>query len=254
MKARDEEAMRRLSAVNPQPTTASATEQARELARRIVALEPSPDDGKSRPVISRRATVTAIAAFAAVLIPAAILAATHGVFGLSNPGEPIASNEIAGADLNSFQASGAIKSGVYRLAVRGTHVFYAAHSASGGLCLAVGNITSPQPTTLSSTGCLRPSPTAFPSATNPVEDFSVIGYDAATNVFTVRYLGGFAADGVASVAVLGVDGKVIATAQVIDNVYSSENVPDVGASAIAVYDPSGKEILHRTLDPASATH
>jgi hypothetical protein len=252
MKARDEQAMRRLSAVNPHPTTSSATEDALQLARRIVALESSRDELVTRPLIRRRALVAGIAVLAAVSIPAGILAATHGLFGLGNAGEPITSNEIANADLNSFQASGAIRGGVYRLAVRDGHAFYAARSNTGGLCLAVGNSGSPQPTTLSATGCMHVSPTAFPSPTNPVQDFSVIGYDGATGTFSVRYLGGFAADGVAAVVVLGADGKAIATATVTDNVYSSGDVPDVEAVAIAAYDASGKEVMHRSLDPAQA--
>jgi hypothetical protein len=253
MKARNKDAMRRLADANPHPTTSSAPEEALQLARQIVSRESSRGETALRPIMRRHTTVVAVAVLAAVLIPAGILAATHGVFGLSNPGEPVTSDEIANQDLNSFQASGAIKTGVYRLAVRGAHVFYAARSETGGLCLAVGNSSSPQPTTLSATGCLHASPTAFPSAANPVQDFSVIGYDAATGTFTIRYLGGFAADGVASVAVLGANGKAIATTSVTGNVYSSDEVPDVQAVAIAAYDGSGKEVMHRNLDPARAT-
>jgi hypothetical protein len=110
-----------------------------------------------------------------------------------------------------------------RIAVRGNRAFFVADRSGGGLCISIADVDDPDG--LGSIGC---SPN-FPSAGQPIFDVSRIRarvvYDnkgrfaGLAEPQTALRLEGFAADGVASVALLMADGSLEAVTPVEDNVY-----------------------------------
>ncbi len=70
-------------------------------------------------------------------------------------------------------------------------------------------------------------------------------------------LKGFAADGVKTVEVIGLNGDVLASAPVIDNVYLAGHVPPQGGtadrigpgSALVAKDHDGNTVWERALEP-----
>jgi hypothetical protein len=87
---------------------------------------------------------------------------------------------------------------------------------------------------------------AFPSQVSPVLDMSVFHGDLAarTGVGTsfVSRLTGFAADGIATVAVVDTTGVQRVSSPVIDNVYVATDLPPFAPQAIVAYDATGKEV------------
>jgi hypothetical protein len=122
-----------------------------------------------------------------------------------------------------------------QIATRGNRAFFVADRSGGGLCLSVADVDDPD--VLGSIGC---SPD-FPSAERPIFDESRIRarvvYDGKGRFAgldepqTAIRLEGFAADGVASIALLMTDGDVEAVTPVEDNVY--HRVGDLPAEPIA---------------------
>src|SRR5207302_1035489 len=66
--------------------------------------------------------------------------------------------------------------------------------------------------------------------------------DPAAEIVSVTRLVGFAADGVASVGVVGLSGSVIASTPVSNNTYASGVLADVPAKAIVALDSAGRTV------------
>lgn len=86
--------------------------------------------------------------------------------------------------------------------------------------------------------CLAPS-RAFPTPEDPVLDLSLVGADAGEPMHTLT-LQGIAADGVASVGVLGSDGSVYGKTAVDRNVFVSTGLPPAADGPEIAYDGSGR--------------
>lgn len=123
-----------------------------------------------------------------------------------------------------------------QIAVRDGRVYFAADRAGGGFCGAVGRTGDSR-----LFGSILCSPD-FPSASRPILDRSAfIGPPAEPRVTRLE---GFAADGVASVAVLTAGGDVAAVTPVEHNVYlRTEDLPDERVAGIVALAPSG-EVIH----------
>jgi len=59
----------------------------------------------------------------------------------------------------------------------------------------------------------------------PIMDFSIVGASRSQPVMHVELLSGVAADGIATIQLLASDGRVLASARVIRNVYGMSRVP-----------------------------
>jgi hypothetical protein len=123
--------------------------------------------------------------------------------------------------------------------------FYAAKNTAGNYCFAIGFGSSATPR-LDALACQGGAIGSFPSASDPVADFSAIRAtaDGSTSVVT---LAGFAGDDVARVAVLDRDGKTIASTRVKNNVYAADNLPQTEATAIVAYDQAKRVVYRRRL-------
>ena len=134
-----------------------------------------------------------------------------------------------------------------QIAIRGNRVFFVADRSGGGLCISIADVDDPD--VLGSIGC---SPD-FPSAERPIFDESRIHLRAVYDrkgrfhgleePLTVLRLEGFAADGVASVALLMPDGGIEALTPVEDNVYYRiDDLPTEPIAGIVALDAEGHRI------------
>jgi hypothetical protein len=83
--------------------------------------------------------------------------------------------------------------------------------------------------------------TDFPSPAHPILDESVFGADLGEPIHLIEAQG-FAADGVASIAVEDAAGTVLSQTPVIDNVYSLETFSKSGVRLIA-FDAAGRVVF-----------
>ena len=186
----------------------------------------------------RGALVMAVAAVA-IAVPAAAFADDIGaLFGFSTQGQPVATSatpfaQISG--LNDALQELAVPSTLRLLAQRDGISFYAARRPDDVVCFAVDSEQG------EGVGCDLGSPAGarFPSAQRPIIDFSATG----------GQLAGFAADGVASVALVDAANATIATAPVIDNVYATADVATSGVGVEAL-DAQGTVIYRHTFGEA----
>jgi hypothetical protein len=187
--------------------------------------------------------LAAVAAGLAVAVTLAILRggpATGSTPGgrlaqISNDGEAVAPGPNQQKELRIVGAVDA-----RRLALRNGRAFYRLVRRDGSACYSV-NTTSVQDRI---GGVMCPtSATAFPSPGRPVLDFSV--FEATSHergdVHVVDGQG-FAADGVASVALLDESGRVIARAPAAENVYTLDVPTGAVATTIAAYADDGTEV------------
>lgn len=167
-------------------------------------------------------------------------------------GEPVASERLSAEELHSLGAlahalaprvaaseqedlARVAAASLRRIATRGDRAYYVADLRGGGLCVSIGALDGPR--LLGSISC---SPD-FPSPERPI-------YDESTFRGPIRRpyanrLEGFAADGVASVAFLTLDGDVEAVTPVRDNVYlRTEGLPDEPVGGFVAFDANGARI------------
>jgi hypothetical protein len=140
-------------------------------------------------------------------------------------------------------------SGITQVGVTKGHAFYVIHRMNGPDCYAVGLSGGTQLFGLASCGddTLTAS---FPSRSDPIYDLSVYSGDPL-GAPEVSDLQGFAADGVASVALLDRQGSVMIQVPVENNVYErSTELPIEAANQLAAYDAHGKKVFTRCLVPA----
>lgn len=154
---------------------------------------------------------------------------------ISNSGQAIAPGPNQQEELQIVGAMSA-----RRLALRDGRAFYRLARRDGSVCYSV-NATRVEDR-IGGTMCPHTA-SAFPSPARPILDFSL--FEATSHVRgDTRVVNGqgFAADGVASVALLDETGQMIARAPTSNNVYTLD-VPDGDvATAVAAYDEHGAEV------------
>lgn len=214
------------------------------LIARLAAANPAPAAAPLTAAPSRRRDhrlrLAAVAlAAAAIAVPAAAFAdEIGGLLGFSTQGTPVATSDTSFAHLSSFadalQQLG-VPSTLHLLGTRDGISFYVARRADGKYCFAVESAAR------RGVGCDlgTPAGAVFPSPERPIFDFSRFSHGAR--------LVGFAADGVASVALVDASGAVIASAPVIDNFYA-EASPPPGAAGIEALDAHGTVVYRRGFD------
>jgi hypothetical protein len=161
--------------------------------------------------------------------PAAAFAGDIGsLLGFSNQGTPVATSTLS-RDTNLLDAMRQLgfPSTLELLGTRDGISFYAAQRPHG-YCLAVVESATPARAQrpASDVGCESDS-AAFPSARNPVSVFPVGGRIA-----------GFAADGVASVALVDDTGATLASANVSQNLFVGGAMP-MGPVTVIALDAKG---------------
>lgn len=215
----------------------------------------------------------ALAALAVTAALGAILLATPA-FGIGErirglfEGTPVEAERLAPRDLHNLSA---MASGVSprvpaskeedrarfqaasfrQIATRGNQAFFVADRSGGGLCTSIASIDDPN--VIGSIGC---SPD-FPSAKRPIFDQSLFRarqiyengrFRGLTEPLTATRLEGFAADGVAGVGVLTVDGSIEAVTPVGDNVYLRvEGLPTEPIAAIVALDAEGNRLYSQCM-------
>jgi hypothetical protein len=196
----------------------------------------------------RRRVLLATLAAAVVAVPAVAFAGDiGGLLGFSTQGQPVAASDTPFSKVSALsQAMSELgfPSTLQLIATRSGISFYAARRADGHVCVAID--AAPGADGHKGVGCdlgdpSLPGTPAFPSPERPIIDFSRFSGGAR--------LMGFAADGVASVALLDAAGNVIDSAPVIDNVYAHAN-PPAGAEAVEALDSRGAVIVTRSFDRA----
>jgi hypothetical protein len=249
-----------VAAVNPVPldvVSALATAPEREFVRaRIDSQRHNTPRARSRRPAFKIAIALVIAL--ALAVPALAFSGILGsLFGFSNQGTPVPSNDLsrASAVLSVInRLTGAPPGSLVQLASRDGWTFYAARAANGDICYfdeAPPNSVSdgiPNPPDVPGGGsCKNAAGEAdFPSPARPV--FNMSHY---LNNSIITTLAGVAADGVASLQVLALsDCHVVATAPVIDNVYIADNLPMIPEAQIVARDDGGRVVWHQAVGAA----
>ena len=215
------------------------------LITRLAAANPYPAVSASTANAPRRSTprvvLAAAVAATAISVPLAAFAGDlSGLFRFSTQGQPVATSETSFARVTALNAALqelAFPPTMQLLDEREGVSFYGARRRDGRFCFAVESGAG------RAVGCDNGSPSgaAFPSAQRPIIDFSRFSGGAR--------LVGFAADGVAEVALFDASGVRIASAPVVDNVYADVN-PPAGAAGVEALDAHGAVIYRRSFDHA----
>jgi hypothetical protein len=203
---------------------------------------------KMRLLVRRRLVVTAVAV-AVIAVPTAAFADQIGqILGLTNSGTPIAGSQLPDCQLSALQTTDFPTNSIRLLGQRDGVSFYVSSQPSGATCFAIGLTTGAASAHIDALKC-GGQLGSFPSSTDPIADFSA-STGASDGSIQVTTLAGFAADPIASIALLDADGNTIYTTPVVDNIYSAaNNLPAVPSASIAALDSQGHIAYRMQLTP-----
>jgi hypothetical protein len=242
---RAEGLLRTLAAANPLPETAEtalAKPERDALLHHIYATH----QGLPPPPWSRTLLVAAISiAIAASVIPAVALSGRlSSLFDFSNRGTPDAPGAAQLNNLRVADRLGLQPGSTMRLAQRSGLVFHTVRGEDQRQCFGINSGPGAK-SELTTLMCLSADgAAAFPSPSRPVLDFSpVMGRDGSTYMYLPTLMG-FAADGVAEVGLVDLEGRMHTT-PVEANVYFTENLANVPAQAVVALDADGELIWRR---------
>jgi hypothetical protein len=202
---------------------------------------PVPPGASVRPSRRLRPVLAAGLAAAAIAVPAAAFAGDiGGLFGFSTQGPSVPTADTPFATMQGLdEGLGELgfPTTLQLLDTRDGIAFYAARRADGTICVAVDSTGG------RGLGCDLGSPAGakFPSPQRPIFDFSRFSGGSR--------LAGFAADGVARVALVDASGATIASAPVVANVYAAAG-PFTGATGVEALDASGRVVYARSFGAA----
>jgi hypothetical protein len=212
---------------------------------RIVAQRERPAP-RSRRIPLRRLAAAVVLALGLAIPALAFTGALDSLFGFSNHGTPPTQDvQWIVNDVRRF--TGDTPGSVVQLASREGWTFYEARTASDVCYYVAPPARSDGFPNLRGGDCknLAGDP-EFPSPTRPI--FNMSHYLGVPPKMSVVTLVGVAADGVASVQVLGQDGcHVVVTAPVIDNVYIADNLPQVPEAQVVARDARGNVVWHQAV-------
>ena len=212
-----------------------------DVLARLAAANPIPSGAPVRapePLrVPRRRLALAAGLAVAVAVPAVAFAGRLGnLLGISNVGTTVPTSQVLPGQSDLDQAMQQLKVGStmqYLGALNGAS-FYATRNADGNFCIAIDHAAQQYDKGF---GCDL-NADGFPSADHPVLAFPA-----------VMGLQGVAADGVATVELLGANGNVVASAPVTNNLFES-NVPPSGTPAsIVALDANGAVTWQRPFPP-----
>jgi hypothetical protein len=137
---------------------------------------------------------------------------------------------------------------IREIAARDGRSYFVIDKADGSHCYAVGSTNGTD--FFDEIECPR-SP-VFPSAARPILNMTVYRRLPSSGEGWKFRLEGIAADGVASVALLGENGDLLDETAVIDNVFLRVvDLPTVKPVAVVALDPNGNRLYTDCIDPAS---
>lgn len=199
-----------------------------DVIARLAAANPVPTPARARR--TRRRYVLVLAA-AALLVPAAY--AADRLLGISNEGTTVPTSSVLPGQSKLDQALQEMQVGdtMQELGIVNGVRIYAARNASGHICLAIDHVAQ---TYEKGVLCDLNEP-GFPSANEAALSFP-------------GQLQGIAADGVATVAFTDVDGAVLDSTPVEDNLFASNVRLGMGvATYIEALDANGNVLSKRKL-------
>jgi hypothetical protein len=136
---------------------------------------------------------------------------------------------------------------IRQIAVRDGRTFFVIDKSDGSHCYAVGD----EGDSNLFGGIECPAASYFPTPTHPILDMSAVRLSPTDSQrqLTLMRLEGFAADGVASVAVITASGQITADTPVIDNVYSAQGnqLPDQPINGLVAFGADGKQLYSQCL-------
>jgi hypothetical protein len=223
---------------------AESPERESTFARIVANREGSPLRAPRLP--RRRLVASAVLALALAIPALAFSGALDSLFGFSNQGtQPTQDVQWIVDDVRSL--TGDTPGSVVRLASREGWTFYEART-TGDVCYYVSPpAQSDNLSNLRGGDCKNLAGDAeFPSPTRPI--FNMSRYLGVPPTMSVVTLVGVAADGVASVQLLGRDDcHVVVTAPVIDNVYLADDLPEVPEAQVVARDAGGNVVWHQAV-------
>lgn len=246
---RIDEALAAFARLNPIPSTKLPDlDRAPERQRTLALIEARRNATTAVRSPGRRLGVVlaAIALAAALAVPTLAFSSRLGsLFGISNEGTSVDKSDLdmrTAAALDTAGASGDVK----LLASRAGIGIYIAHGEAGRKCFFVGPPNRPDGRGLSG-GCMNAAASAsFPSSAQPVVDLSAFFYKPGAVGEGITRLAGVAADGVATMRILGPECQIVAEAPVRDNVYALSDIPETPAVAVAGVAQDGQRVyLHK---------
>lgn len=210
---------------------------------------------RSRPSRKARAAtvVVAVALFLIVLVATPAFGLRNHLLGLFG-GTPVGSERLNAQELHVLSAmvthvsprvpafrqddlARLREASLREIAVKDGRAYFVADAREGGLCVSIGSVGAPE--LLGSITC---SPD-FPSPSRPILDQSrFVRHGTNANPSLAR-LEGFAANGVASVGVVTVSGRLEAVTPVEDNVYlRTDSLPAESILELVALDANGKRL------------
>ncbi len=161
-------------------------------------------------------------------------------------GQTIDSSHVPLADMSSLRSSG-FGEEVRKIGERAGVAFYVSRSDSGRLCVATGSGSGATPRLNHFVGCQNSHPAAFPSAKQPVLDFSPVKTPNPREVVYVTRLVGFATDGVERISVRNED-RAVLSVEVVGNVYATDWLDQpVQGTEIVASDGNGVVVYRKRL-------
>jgi hypothetical protein len=237
-------AFSRLAAANPYPEDVLRSAQLE-----APALPPRDEQSVAHPRRIRLGVAIATFVLAVVAIAPALAMSerVREFFGFSNPGTPVPMSALELDQVTSLERVG-FSDGVRKLGERAGTAFYVGRSRSGGLCFGTGPATGPRPA-FHLLAC-QGRQGVFPSQQMPIADFSPMrGHEGSNDVYVWK-LKGFAADGVAAVAVRDANG-VLHSTPVTGNVYATNELPVIPAREIVALDSDERVLYAERLESST---
>jgi hypothetical protein len=241
----NDDPVRILAAANPVPeaTTLAATVGERDALLDHIYRDRSASSGPRRP---RRLLLAAVlVALTVSAVPAvALTGELDTLFNFSNKGtadvpEAQKLNTMRVADRLGLQPDSTV-----RVAQRAGFAFYLVRGHKDRQCFGISSDAGETYETLMCPG--SDGQATFPSPSTPLLDLSAtVSQEGSTRVYFPRLIG-FAADGVAEVGLVDLDGHTHTT-PVKGNVYVTTDVGDVPAQALVAFDSRGKVVWRRTV-------
>jgi hypothetical protein len=239
----------RVAAANPVSNESVLDHTGEALLRRIVASQRDiASPLRERQGRRLRLAVLVVVGLLAIGVPTVAVATHLDVLNFSNAGAPINPSDLSLDRTSGWKRAG-VMDNVRRLGERAGLVFYAARGRPdnpNALCFSYAPASGgDRPGSANLMSCQAADPDAFPSAKTPILDLSdpmppPYPHNYPREWSTVRRLAGVAADGVARVGHVGLDGVVHST-PVVDNLYATEDFGQTGvrATAIVALGPDG---------------
>lgn len=199
-----------------------------------------------------RIVILIVALAAAAMVSGAALSELRGqdsprLKQISNPGSTVAAGDLSASQLAELTSSEVAVPSLRLLDNREGTRFYTAESTKGQPCFLTSRSDAPR-REFSVVACLGAGEALVPSEDRPLVDFSAARRAPGSLLPEVQALTGFAADGVASVALVDEAGQ-LHSVPVRNNVYVSDELSGITAQALVALDRSGNVVYRRSASP-----